>query len=175
MTGSEYKAPWGRLLRVTSISFTALIVGISLFLIVKAGSHLRGWHAAVAWLPTLILVSTVPFVVRRYRVRNDNLLVDRLFWPTVIPLAGLRSVEVMPNAMKGSLRLCGNGGLFSFTGWWWSKRLGRFRPYVNDLERTVVLKFDRNTIVLSPESPEEFARELTRFVTHPESSTPPLA
>ena len=172
MSDLEFKAPWGRVLRVTSISFTLLMLGVSLFLIVQAEPHFPARKLAFACLPTLILVSTVPFIIRRYRLRNETLLIDRLFWATEIPLTGLSSVEVTENAMKGSLRLCGNGGLYSFSGWWWSKRLGRYHPYVTDLDRTVVLRFGPRTIVLSPEIPTEFARDVSRFVTNPEPSGP---
>jgi hypothetical protein len=32
--------------------------------------------------------------------------------------------------MNKSLRACGNGGGFSFTGWYWSKSLGSYRAFV---------------------------------------------
>jgi len=62
--------------------------------------------------------------------------------------------------MRRSLRTCGNGGFFSFTGFYWSKSLKSFRAYVTDLNRTVVLRYDRRTVVVSPESPDDFARLL---------------
>lgn len=76
--------------------------------------------------------------------------------------AGLISAEAMPEAMSGSLRTCGNGGAFSFTGWYWSRRLGAFRAYVTDLNRTVVLRFGKRTVIVSPGAPEDFAKELNR-------------
>jgi hypothetical protein len=60
------------------------------------------------------------------------------------------------------VRICGNGGVYSFIGWYWSKRLGRFRAYVTDLHRTVVLTFPHGRIVLSPDRPEAFVEALTR-------------
>lgn len=62
--------------------------------------------------------------------------------------------------MRGSLRLCGNGGMFSFTGWYRNRALGVYRAFVTDLKSTVVLKFAKRTIVVSPERPEEFAAEI---------------
>jgi hypothetical protein len=78
-----------------------------------------------------------------------------------LPLAGLKSAEVMPRAMSGSLRICGNGGAFSFTGWFRNKPLGYYRAFVTDLNRTVVLRFEKRTVVVSPAEPEEFVRKLT--------------
>ncbi len=62
--------------------------------------------------------------------------------------------------MSKSLRTCGNGGFFSFTGFYRNKALGAYRAYVTDLHQTVVLRYSDRTVVVSPESPEEFAREL---------------
>ncbi|MGL4400092.1 MAG: PH domain-containing protein, partial [Luteolibacter sp.] len=81
---------------------------------------------------------------------------------TRLERAGLNSAEVMPKAMSKSLRTCGNGGGFSFTGWYWSKPLGFYRAFVTDLNRTVVLRFDKGTVVVSPGAPEDFVMELNR-------------
>jgi Bacterial PH domain len=69
---------------------------------------------------------------------------------------------VVPKAMNKSLRTCGNGGGFSFTGWYWSKSLGFYRAFVTDLNRTVVLRFENRTVVVSPGEPEDFVGELNR-------------
>ena len=58
------------------------------------------------------------------------------------------------------LRLFGNGGLFSYHGWFWNRRLGRYRLYATDPERAVVLRFARRTIVVSPGEPAAFVRAL---------------
>ena len=62
--------------------------------------------------------------------------------------------------MEGSLKLFGNGGMFSFTGWFWSKKLGRFRAYATNLNCTVVLRWEKRTVVVSPDNAVEFVREL---------------
>ena len=99
-------------------------------------------------------------MVRGYTITRDELLIRRLFWTTRLPLAGLKSAEIVPQAMSRSLRTCGNGGGFSFTGWYWSKTLGSYRAFVTDLNRTVVLRFEKRTVVVSPAEPEDFVRQL---------------
>ena len=61
-----------------------------------------------------------------------------------------------------ALRTCGNGGLFSFTGFYWSKRLGPFRAYVTNHRHCVVLRLAGKTVVMSPDDPEAFMRALLR-------------
>ncbi len=59
--------------------------------------------------------------------------------------------------------LCvGNGGLFSFTGFFRNKALGTYRAFVTDPRKTVVLHFPRRTVVISPGSPKEFVHECRR-------------
>lgn len=62
--------------------------------------------------------------------------------------------------MRASLRTFGNGGGFSFTGRYWNKRLGSYRAFVTNPARSVVLRWQDRTVVVSPASPEEFVREV---------------
>jgi len=79
-----------------------------------------------------------------------------------VPLAGLQSATFTPDVMRRSLRLFGNGGMFSITGWYRNSALGTYRAFVTDLKNTVVLRFaTQKTIVVSPENPEAFAAELS--------------
>ncbi|MEK7950695.1 PH domain-containing protein [Luteolibacter soli] len=156
----EFAAPWGLTLRWSSFGLVAFAILIS------AATALlpRGIPASGAWLAAgsipLILLCCLPFVVRSYTIAGDELLIRRLLWTTRLPLAGLKSAEALPRAMSGSLRTCGNGGGFSFTGWYWSKALGSYRAFVTDLNRTVVLRFEKRTVVVSPAEPEDFVRQL---------------
>lgn len=144
----EFKAPWGRLLTGMSFGVIVLFVGIT-FLGMSEGG-------AVFFLPLLILLLALPFMVRSYVISDGWLIIKRLGWNNRFRLADLKSVEIDPLAMRRSIRLCGNGGMFSFTGLYRNKKLGNYRCFVNDWNRTVVLRFSKRTIVLSPADPTEF-------------------
>ena len=156
-----YRAPWGKSLIIGSGIVTAL-VGACVF----AAATMRpcitpGFLAPfVQWLPLVIVLGCLPFMIRSYTITDDAILIRRLFWSTRLSRAGLTSAQAQPKAMKGSLRTCGNGGAFSFTGWYWSKSLGAYRAYVTDLNRTVVLRFGKRTVVISPDEPEDFVIQL---------------
>jgi hypothetical protein len=66
--------------------------------------------------------------------------------------------------MRWSVRLWGNGGFFSFTGFYFNRLLGRYRAWVTDPRRVVVLRFPARTVVISPAEPEEFILDLQRYV-----------
>ena len=163
MTHQHFKAPWGRTLLIVSI-FTTLLVGGVAFILCMDAALPRFVSLPVPsgslWLAIavvfLIPLGALPFIIRGYTLTKDGILIRRLWWNTVLPFADMLSVEVEPFALSHSFRTCGNGGLYSFTGFYWNRHLGHFRAYVTDLNRTVVVRMKHRTAVLSPDDPEAF-------------------
>jgi hypothetical protein len=153
----HYKAPWSVSLIVVSTLTTVVCFGVSCVI----AWNVPGWLKLEALLPLVIVAGSVPFTIRGYTVTTDAILVHRLFWDTRLPRAGLDSVQFEPKAMRWSIRLWGNGGLFSFTGFFRNKLLGGYRAFVTDPNKTVVLRYTSRTVVISPAEPEEFVSELT--------------
>ena len=150
----HYKAHWGIPLVVSSSLLTVLLLGVAFV------AFWHGGHSLWLGLGLLALVAGCALcAIRGYTVTPDAILVHRLIWTTRLPLAGLQSAQFQPNVMRWSVRTFGNGGFFSFTGFYWNKPLGAYRAFVTDTRQTVVLRYDRRTVVLSPASPEEFAHE----------------
>jgi len=162
----HYEAPWSTSLIVMSIITTVLCLGIP----VGAWFNLAakpppGVLGCVVLLPLVILFVTALFTIRGYSISSDSILVQRLLWSTALPRAGLESAQVEPDAMRGSIRTFGNGGAFSFSGFFYNKRLGSYRAYVTDPRRAVVLRYANRRVVLSPAAPEDFVNDLA--VTRP--------
>jgi Bacterial PH domain len=158
----HFKAPWGTSLIVVSALVTVFCLGITVF----------RWQAPAVWrlgqfsfwlrlIPVALVMGCALFCIRGYTLTPDMLIIQRLFWQTRIPLAGLQSAEFQPQAMRGSIRTFGNGGFYSLTGYYWSRGLGSYRAFVTDTHRTVILRFAARTIVVSPGCPENFVRELS--------------
>lgn len=164
---SFYNAPWSNSLRITSSVITVLLAGVSLALT----RHLTGSASWLGFLPLAILLCSAPFAVRGYTITPDAILVHRLFWRTRLALSDLESVRYEPGVMRGSLRIFGNGGLFSITGIFRNKTLGVYRAFATDPLRTVVLQFPTRTVLLSPSSPERFVHEVRQMLA-PSPSSP---
>jgi hypothetical protein len=161
MPNHLFAAPWSTLLRTVSIGATLLLVGVGLtFCFLPPTPH--AWvRIAVPVFSFLLPLVCALFAVRGYFIQGRSLFIQRLLWNTRINLEGLRDATVDPDAMRRALRLCGNGGLFSFTGWFRNKRLGTFRAFVTDPRQTVVLSFPNRTIVLSPDRPAAFVEAIS--------------
>ncbi len=154
---AEFSAPWSRSLRLT----TAVSLLIVLVVIVTAElvvpPKLLPLRLLVAVVPALIVLGALPFMVRGYLLTDKDIEVQRLGWRTVLPLAGLVAVSGEPQGLRGSVRLFGNGGLFAMSGWFWNKRIGRFRAYVTDPGRAVLLRYRNGAqVVVTPHDVQHF-------------------
>jgi hypothetical protein len=161
MMSKTYEAPWSTSLLAMSSVGTLVSIGIALLMIWSG----RGFLTWTGVLPVAFICGTALFAIRGYTVTSDAILVHRLFWTTRLPLAGLQAAEFEPDAMHGSIRTFGNGGLFSFTGFFRNKTLGAYRAFVTDPSRTVVLHFPERTVVVSPSPPKDFVHDL-RAASH---------
>lgn len=160
----EFSAPWSRSLRFLSTVAVIILVSLTLAsLLITARLSLPARIALVSAPPVglfLALLSTV----RGYVVTESQIEVRRLGWSTILPLAGLATVTGEPDAMRGSLRLFGNGGLFAISGWFWNRRIGRYRAYATDPERAVLLRYrDGTKVVLTPHDVQHFIVRVRRL------------
>jgi hypothetical protein len=149
----RYKAPWSRSL----ISISLLASGLCIAAAISVAWSGRPWAAL---LPLTLVGGAILFTIRGYTVTADAILVHRLFWTTRLPLTGLQSAAVDPEAMRRSIRTFGNGGLFSFSGWYRNSALGAYRAFVTDTHRSVVLHFAARTVVVSPSAPKDFVHHV---------------
>lgn len=119
-----FKAPWSTALILISSLATALCLGISFWrwdeVVSMRVDTLRYWTAL---LPVALAVGAALFVVRGYAITPDAVLVRRLLWTTRVPRSGFQSARFEPEALRRSIRICGNGGFLSFTGWFRSRTL----------------------------------------------------
>jgi hypothetical protein len=163
MSRHFHAAPWPTSLKAVSLLGTIILGAVSYAAyraIPAPGGFTHDFGLGVALIPLAALVGAAFFVVRGYTVEPRRLLVERLVSSTAIPLSGLRRAWVDPSVCKGSVRVFGNGGLFSFSGWFYNNRLGRYRLFATDFRSAVVLQFPNRIVVVSPSAPHAFVEHL---------------
>jgi len=154
---AEFSAPWSRSLRLATVGSVAVLLIVILAGLFMGPRHLLLWRVAMVGVPALVLAGALPFMVRGYVLTEEQIEVRRLGWSTVLPLAGLVAVTGEPEGLRGSLRLFGNGGLFGISGWFWNRRIGRFRAYATDPSRVVLLAYrDGKKVVVTPHDVQHF-------------------
>lgn len=166
---TRFRAPWPGLLIGISVAGTLALVLASAIGLAVLPPRPVGPRVALAALPAAVVLGCLVFMVRGYVVTDRELIIQRLGWANRWPLARLESVAVDPQAMRYSLRLWGNGGLFAFCGWFRNKKLGLYRAFATDPKRSVVLRFGSQTIVVTPEDPAAFVEAIQARCTLPAS------
>ena len=161
---THFRAPWGKSLMVASTFATLVCLGVTyaMWTLPMDGSlaPLRLW---LGLLPLAVILACALFMVRGYSIENGTLLIDRLFWKTHVSLRELRSVKFDATATNRSIRTFGNGGFFSFTGYFRNKELGSYRAFMTDRRRAVVLRFPSSVVVISPDRPEDFVNTIAPY------------
>lgn len=145
---------WDPLLQVITI-------GVSIFAL-----------AFVYYFPNLITILVmgalivIPpfFMIKGYSIDNQKLIIHRLGWTKEFDLNDLVSAEFNAQAMRGSWRLLGNGGLFGWIGTFSNKELGTFRAYATNRHKCVVLKLKDRTLLVTPDSPKEFVESIEALI-----------
>lgn len=153
-------APLCTLVKVLTVLTYAILLFVAVAGLANPTEPLVLWYGAMIGLPLAFGAIGPLFVVKGYTLEHDALIVHRAGWVSRIPLSAPVETQRDPEAMKGALRLCGNGGLFCFSGWFRSRKLGKFRPFVTDPERSVIVRTGGKTWVISPADPEAFAAAL---------------
>ena len=159
-------APWPTLLKAVSAG-SCIVLLVVAWLAARATPRAGVAHwvgTAVAWIPVAVLLGALLFVVTDYELDDRRLAVRRLLWWTQVDLTGLTRVFREPAGFKGSWRVFGNGGMFSFTGIFYSKALGRYRLFATDPNRFVVMVLSGQTVVVSPADPEAFIHAVQRLI-----------
>jgi len=164
MTTIQFNAPWSRKVRNTTV-LSLVILALPLLVAIFAPTQppLLALILLLA-LPPLIVATTFCARVRGYTLTEQEIVVHRGFWDTRLALTRLRSVSGDAEAMRGSVRVFGNGGLFSITGRYWNRKLGWYRAYTTDQSRAVVLRYADRTIVISPHDPQQFIMRAGTFI-----------
>lgn len=160
---TEFDAPWGVTLKLITMFVIVLLIAvpvIALAAIPRAGAL---WLAIMASAPLVILFAAAFFMIRGYELTRSELFIRRLGWKSKLSLQDLQTADIDPEAMRRSIRLFGNGGLFCFAGQFRNKKLGRYRAYATDPRLAVILRFPDKVVVVTPGSPDRFVAQINRM------------
>ncbi|WP_160153240.1 PH domain-containing protein [Microbulbifer sp. ALW1] len=162
----EFSAPWSRQLRWITALTSLFLVGTSVILQINTPAHAPSTYQLGIWLPLALLLLCAVFTVRGYRLQGNDLIVRRLGWSTRISLGEIESVTHEPDAMKGSIRLFGNGGYFGYIGLFRNQKLGRYRAFATSAAHSVVIRRPASTLLVTPDNPQRFVEALKPIAEH---------
>lgn len=152
----EFGAPWSKTLRRVSTMTCIVLVTMSLVALTAWRMTSANIILVCVFIPPLVLLTSAVFMVKGYVLTDEHIIVRRLGWATRLPLQGLASVEGDQEAMLRSLKLFGIGGVMSYSGIFWNRKTGRYRAFATDPSRSVVLRYGKRKVVLTPDDPQRF-------------------
>ena len=161
---TEFSASWGMPLKAMTGFFVvifAFLVGVDFS---RLGPPMPWARELLLGIPVLVGIVSAFYMVRGYSLQGTTLGIQRLGWVKTFNLTNLVSAQADPDALRASVRVFGNGGLFSFCGWYRNKKLGMYRAYVTDARHAVVLRFSDKTVVVTPDESERFVNEVTSLL-----------
>lgn len=149
----QFRAPWDILLIILTTLFVGLLLGLNYL------------YSSESIIPTILAWSIIlicaAFGVYGYSIQNDMLRILRMGWSKDILLSDIKNVEFKPNAMMGSLRTWGIGGVFGYIGYFKNRILSNYKAYATHRRKTVVILTNKNEqIVITPDDPELFVEAL---------------
>jgi transcriptional regulator with XRE-family HTH domain len=150
----DYGAPWDNTLK--------LITSIVCIILIVAGILIPGFYG---FLPIFLIIFCLFLGVQGYSIRDGQILIHRLGWSTRYPLSELTEVTVNPQAMVGSIRTFGVGGLFGYIGYFRNTILGKYLAFVTDTKKCLVLGFGEKRVVISPDAPEEMRAAIQKLLS----------
>lgn len=165
---AQFGAPLGRAVKlVTASSLLIIVTVIVVPQLAMSGKPAPVWVRLLAPACVVAIFGIIAlFSVQGFTVKGRELWVQRPLWQTRLPLGDLQQAHVDPTAMKGAWRSAGNGGLLVFCGWFRSRKLGKFRAFVTDQSRCVVMEFKDRKLVVSPDDPAGFVKALELSPNH---------
>ncbi|TNE33190.1 MAG: hypothetical protein EP349_00035 [Alphaproteobacteria bacterium] len=155
-------APWSLSIKIVTILSSVLLLGLPLFLLGRVPFNASVFVATFSWG---IWVCCLLTMIRGFTLTTNLLIIHRPLWDNRFSLeAGATAVRDQ-NMRKGfTLRVLGNGGLFSGSGYYWNKQTGIFRAFISNQHKAVWIKTPNKTLVISPDDPETFVQDFSGSV-----------
>lgn len=163
----SFDAPLGTRIKLVTVLAFALVLTIAGILASQIASdreRLLLFLILGVALPVVFGAISAFSFVAGYRLHDDTLEVLRFGRITRLPLAGLTTAEVDPEAFRRAWKVMGNDGLGAIVGSFRNRRLGAFQAFITDPARSVVLRWPGRTIVVTPDRPSEFVAEVRRRI-----------
>lgn len=142
----QFRAPWD-----------LLLVGMTSGVILLFGALSYAMPSLIyIMLLWAIILGCAIFGVYGYSIQDGKVKILRLGWSKDFDFSEIKKVEHKPNAMLGSIRRFGIGGLFGYIGYFSNSILGKYKAYATHTKKTVLLLVNDEQVVISPDNPKEF-------------------
>lgn len=158
----EFKpARLDKLATIVTAFVTVLLVGLSIFFIIKV---------PFGWLFAILMMSIVIFSYllspARYFFDGRKLVIEKVIGKKIIiPLEDVEGYTMIPDFTKLRVaRTFGNGGLFGYYGSFSTAEYGTLNCQLKNLKQVLIIKTSHRTYAISPADAKRFEEYFTNAV-----------
>jgi hypothetical protein len=155
----------------TSVIITWLVVAVSFYIFISGALLFRNPNITQAHAFFKTLLSVVLFMLigllyllhtTALSVDSTSITIERKLMPVRISYSDIVSIKLLQKEDMGiAIRTMGNGGIFGYTGMFYSKNQGFMRWYCTNRNSYIIIeKTNGKKIVISPDEPENIINEL---------------
>lgn len=144
---------------IITFTVTLLIIPWVKFEENTAGAALTCSITGVALV--MLMVITYGYSPRKYVIDGKNIKIKRIFGDKLIPASEIKLVRLpVNNEINWPIRTFGNGGLFGYTGRYYTGKIGNMQWYCSRRSNyVIILREGRPPVIISPDLPNEFIAE----------------
>lgn len=168
---SKYRAPWSKTVKYwtygTIIGMSVILLGLAVLgiLQVRAGQA-SGWILiGIGVFDWLLIMGLAPlWAARGYEISEKAVLIRKPIGTEEIPFGRIAGIEIRDSRalFAGAMKVMGSAGFFGYYGTFSGGVLSSFRAASTNDGPLVVLRLTSgDPLVISPENPTDFARELS--------------
>jgi hypothetical protein len=159
-----YKASLDKMAKAISFLFVMIAI-LMLFFPKLISIDNQGFNELFFISPILIIVSIICFILKpsHYILEEDAIIIHRMFNDVKILHSDILKVELVPaEKLKWSIRTFGVGGLFGYFGKFYNRNIGSMTWYATQRENFVLIKTNKNNIIITPDDAENFVVSYNR-------------
>jgi hypothetical protein len=117
---------------VKTLTAIVLVANVACMCLLLPGASLSMW---LVWGGVIGLMFVFAGLSPVWFEEHEDRYVLRLEAKTLTFDKGVYvATPISKEDLEGAIRLFASSGFYGFTGWFWSRRMGRFRCFVSDLE-----------------------------------------
>ena len=159
-----FSVTYGKGIRFITFIFFVILIGLPSWILISISQLSQSREAIIVVIPVVIFITSLYFTVTGFELKKTEFVIRRIGKNISIPLNQIVSAEFVPKAIRGSFRIFGIGGVFGYYGSFSNSIVGDYTAYATNNENTVVIKLKLETIVVTPNSPQEFVFKIKKYI-----------
>ncbi|HNX04542.1 MAG TPA: helix-turn-helix domain-containing protein [Opitutales bacterium] len=153
---TRFRATYSKSMKRTFTALAVVFIGLpfaAIFMEKVLGIDCHSSMGMYKWFMLLYIVNMFT-MTNSFTIKGGKLVIQHFLLKKSYDLSRLTNIDICPHAMMGSIPL--SFPVVTMSAWYRNALLGTYRAFVTDPAHMVVMRFGKQTIVVSPDDPDAF-------------------